>query len=1132
MSFRIRTWLAVAALASANGTSFGVGHAGHLTAPDAIVSNSSADAVEIGDEQKSISISVTEFGAKGDCSGSGPTTNCTDNSSAIQNAIDHCYVSKCAVYLPANPAAKGQTVYYTGQPINPKGVAIEGPSGAGGSANSPAISIPVAVRGAPGKDVFAVGDPTSQNYVRPLHRPSVRRLGIIVDDSVDASANFPHRLPGRTCYDGTISGANLNVLTSDRQCLFQGGDRTQNIVIYGAGSSACPGGSGTNCLITTVASFTSLKEVTLSASAAAAVTNARVYIAVDGLPVTQTVGNCAYAYDSWNPLEPPQPQGPLTGVFDDLVVTVTSGKPMNNYSCGFFFQGKEGPYQTEWSHDFIGAEFPVVMAVSPGDSSNQPSPTISNGIQDYNLFEHVWLHGTYSFITYGGGFENFRDIQLSNTEYGPSFLKAFGLEKTSPSHWYIDIPEIELNYVSRCNPGWTSFRLAGEQNIVERLGSQYCAPANLTLQIDANDTEIRHFLNVSVGTINITGRRNHIKQTYINGQKLTWNDTGYGNSYVTERNVGSLDSKEAMRSQYAGGNPAEVGPPTLAHDRSAFERTGDFINKGGAAFYLNDFDLWIWPNEVGNLTGGSVPQVVLDSASQTGTAILLPAGFTQSTLGESNGTYWTIGSQIPATKLRLLMSVKASTANTPFRFDALDVSGDTGRSLGCGYSVSPASLTTSYAVYACDVDATGFSGQRFGIHFGNGAATAADIQIAWIGIRPWTSDLPTESLQIGSGAIITGNQGNGPLVLHSTGASKPGNLISFDSNGNAVDSGVPASRQSAEGGGSDPFIPGDLLCAHAGDTTIHAVSIGGSPICNGTACTLSGSSIPADYAIPNQLIGVIGTSGVKGLNGGPYTVTSYSPDSLTFNYNAASGTPMGGAFYRWCENQSKDATAMTGFSRTSISVPPNSLVVGTGYQHRAQMLLTTTAAAPSFSVQMKYGAISLYRSSVHADAGQVNIPSQLTVNMLPLATGSSGVIESSLESFTLAGSNSDFGDLDPGIQIANTAVEQTLQMGAAFSATGVASIASGSGGTINGTGTCRLSRFNGGGAGASATINFATSGSWSDATIEVSNTGFGYTSAPSTAILSSGTTKCSGTATLKTVLGGAQGNAVDLIGLQ
>jgi hypothetical protein len=1132
MFFRIRTWLAVAILASANRTSVGLSVAGHLTARDGFFSNSFSGAVEIADEQKASSISVTEFGAKGDCSGNGATANCTDNANAIQQAIDHCYAKKCAVFFPANPAQKGQTVYYTGHPINPKGVAIEGPGGAGGSANSAPGGIPVAVRGAPGKDVFAVGDPTGADYVAPLRRAVVRRLGIIVDDSVDASAKFPHRLPGRTCYDGTISASNLNVLSSSKQCLFQGGDQTQNIVIYGAGKSACPGGTASNCLITTVANFTSPGQVTLSASATGAVTEARVYVAVDGLPVTQTVGNCAYAYDSWKPDEPPTPEGPLTGAFEDLVVTVTSGSPVRNHSCGFFFQGRQGPYQTIWSHDYIGAEFPFVAATAPGDPSDQPSGSISNGIQDYNLFEHVWMGGSYSFITYAGGFNNLRDIQLSQTQYGPTFIKAFGGEKTSPSHWYIDIPEIEWSLTAKCGPGWTNLRLAGAQNVVERLGSQYCAPANLTMQIDASDTDIRRFMNVSVVTVNITGERNRINQTSTIGHKLTWNDTGYGNTYLTELNAGTLDSKQPMRDQFAGGNAVEVGPPTLAHDRPAFERTGDFINKGGAAYYLNDFDLWIWPNEAGNLFGGSTPQVISDSASETGTAILLPAGFTESTLAESNGTFWMIGSQVPATKLRVLMSAKASTANTHFQFDAMYVSGNSLRSLGCKFSASPATLTTTYAVYACDVDATGFSGQRFGVHLGNGAATSANIQIAWIGIRPWTSDLPTESLQIGSGAVITGNQGNGPLVLHSAGTAKAGDMLSFDGNGNAVDSGVPASRRIAENGGSDPANPGDLLCAHAADTTIHAVSISGSPGCNGTTCTLSGNSIPADYAIPNQLIGVTGTSGVKGLNGGPYAITSFTPDSLTFNYNAASGIPSGGAFYRWCENHGKDAITMADFSRTSIAVPPNSLAADTNYQHRAQMLLTTTAPAPLFSVQMKYGTVSLYRTSVHAGAGQIDKPSQLTVNMLPLAIGSSGVIESSLQSLTLSGSNSDFGDLDAGIQIANTAVKQTLQVGVAFSATGVESISKGSGGAVSGAGTCTLSRFNGGGAGASATVNFAKSGSWTDATIQVSNTGYGYTSAPTTAALSSGTAKCSGAATLITKLGGAQGNAVELIGLQ
>jgi hypothetical protein len=297
---------------------------------------------------------------------------------------------------------------------------------------------------------------------------------------------------------------------------------------------------------------------------------------------------------------------------------------------------------------------------------------------------------------------------------------------------------------------------------------------------------------------------------------------------------------------------------------------------------------------------------------------------------------------------------------------------------------------------------------------------------------------------------------------------------------------------------------------------------------------LTGSAIPADYAIPGQLVGVTGTAGVAGLNGGPYEVTSYRPGSVTFNYNAAKGTPSGGTFYRWCENQDGDVTAMTVFSKTSVQIPANSLEKHMNYQHRAQMLLTTAAAAPEFSVQMSYGQASLYRASYDVSADQVNNPSQLTVNMLALAVGDSGVIESSLQSFTLTGSNTT--DADPGIQTSDTSVEQPIQVNAAFSATGVAAVTSASGGTIgglgSGAGTCTLTGFNGDGAGAEVTVTFTQPGSWTGAAFAVRDTGHGYKSAPTTAVLSSGTAKCSGTVALVTQLGGAQGNAVELVGLQ
>lgn len=54
-----------------------------------------------------------------------------------------------------------------------------------------------------------------------------------------------------------------------------------------------------------------------------------------------------------------------------------------------------------------------------------------------------------------------------------------------------------------------------------------------------------------------------------------------------------------------------------------------------------------------------------------------------------------------------------------------------------------------------------------------------------------TAGLFVPSLMIASGTALTGNQGNGVKVQHSTGATVTGDYVSYDANGNAVDSGIP-----------------------------------------------------------------------------------------------------------------------------------------------------------------------------------------------------------------------------------------------------------------------------------------------------------------------------------------------------
>jgi hypothetical protein len=104
-----------------------------------------------------------------------------------------------------------------------------------------------------------------------------------------------------------------------------------------------------------------------------------------------------------------------------------------------------------------------------------------------------------------------------------------------------------------------------------------------------------------------------------------------------------------------------------------------------------------------------------------------------------------------------------------------------------------------------------------------------------------------------------------------------------------------------------------------------------------------------------------------------------------------------------------------------------------------------------------------------------------------------------------------------------------LKMSAGYSPAGVGSITSyTSGATVTGSigQTCLLSSFNDSATNAAATATLTASNTLSGATFVVTNTGYGATAAPTTATVASGTATCSGTATLVTVLGGAQGNAM------
>ena len=713
---------------------------------------------------------ITVFGAKGDCTAGGTVSSCTDNSTAFQAAIDAAYAVGGTVYLPTNPAtpASQQTIYYISQPINWKGVSIYGPPGGQGNKQDFLSGMRVAIRGGAGQDVFHLVPPGGTGYAAPLNSPTVENIGIILDESTDVSARFPTRLPGRRCDDVTTNGT--AIITSATQCLFQPGDAGQKIKV----------GSTT----TTIASYQSATQVTLATTVPTA-TNVNTYISVMDLPVTQTIGNCAFAADDPNDAIT-LGQG-LSPIFSNVVIQ-SSGSALANYGCGFFFQGNATTYFGNWKNVFVGA--PFGLAFVPGNGVVQ-STSVGTGMADFNSFGPIWLRSEYPFLSYGGLVENIHDMQIATGLYGPQILKSYSWEPF-PTSWNIDIPEQE--YVgSSCPSTSTAFRITGTGHVANRLEMSMCGGAGQTIQWDADASQVQA-LDANGGTFNLTGNTNSFNQPKDADSlaSAVFNTIGVGNSVTTGTSSNPYHGVQPDRKMFAYGGSGAFGPPQVSRGSTIFNRAADFINKGASAYYFNDEDLWMWPRE---LIGGGAMPTVSDTASPTGDALVISSGSYLSVVA-ANATNLYIGSQIPAGKMRLYFDLRAASV-TNFGVTVQANVGGTWTNL----CVATFSVTTTYGVYSCDADATGLKGDAFLIYLGSPSSPTANTYLGYIGIRPWTSDLPTASLQIGSGTPMTANHGTGTSVQHSDGTGTSGVCFfatdgSCTSTAGALQNGATATTQS------------------------------------------------------------------------------------------------------------------------------------------------------------------------------------------------------------------------------------------------------------------------------------------------------------------------------------------------
>ena len=682
-------------------------------------------------------INVMAHGAKGDC-----VTDDTVAFNAAQTAAIAAAVGNnlpAVLYLPKPPGG-----CYIINDWAWQGVSLEGqPSGLGTASPK---SYNVTLRSGPGHDIIRVPDPTlttGTDYIRAGW--SIRNVSFYVDNSVapvvtvNGNPVNANRLPGRS-FDDAAMTAGSAVLTTTRGSVTCG-DVGEPVQVYGAGAG------GAN-LVTTIASVspcwggagTGWQIVTLAAAASTTVSNAHAYISVLGLPVNQTIGNCAIAQDlkdgnsaDWVGNLNAQNYGKM----DNVSFTTANGaapSAPNNYPCAIMAQGVPWLYGVDVDGILVtGFYFGIAQIPTPLNSYYQPSSG------DYES----WKHGLFFFnmtpwLSYNGLSQRLEDLQLTGFA-GPQILQDGNQAVDNAAGWIVQNMGIETPYT----PTAWGWRVTGSGHIFTNVSLTSGAAGQIGYW-DASSSQC----NCQTANTNLNGSGND----FVTGQPANTTEAGINNTAYYSYIASPFDSIPP------GYNIAAF--PYKGANNIMGRYTTDFLVDGNYATPYNHDDLFIWPKDV--MFGSSTAWtnvVVPDSASPTGYYLNLTSGkqFGQFNQFVNTGHIgnWSIlvGSQIPDTGASLYTLAKCPNGTTSFTL-TINVYGGTNSS-------QTFTCTTSYQLYRLPVTwAAGDTG--LGVQIGNNGATT--FYAAWFDIQPNVSlnGIPTT----GSGTAIPTGPG-GAALAHS-----------------------------------------------------------------------------------------------------------------------------------------------------------------------------------------------------------------------------------------------------------------------------------------------------------------------------------------------------------------------------
>ena len=820
-----------------------------------------------------VNVMAPPYNAKGDCS--------TDDKTAITAALNAANATSppAVVYFPLPPGG-----CYLTSTLPWYGVSLEGQEPVGTDPVQGGAG--VVIKGQPGEDVFRAPDPTSVTIAAPRVSWSIRDIVFEVDDSVNASASFPHRWPGRWVQDASMAAGSA-VITSTH-AVFSCGDVGQAVQVNGAG----PGGAN---LVTTIASIspciavsnpgTPAITIALAAAASTSVSNAAAYISVAGLSVTATIGNAGLAFDC---KDGNSANYTMTGTISNDVGHLANVKfyglsnAFQNASAGLFMQGCYAPYA--FSADHVSIQGTTFGAMFVGAELNS---YLTQGLQD-NLNWHEGKIGAgYPWISYDGALGTLAGIQLySASGYGPQILNSGNQNADYADYWNINLPELES--LSSSQYGW---RLEGGQHYAVNLwlGGQFNTSIGPTW--DASDSTC---VNCGAfGTVQVNGSRNNLEFTsQVDANNLRVINNGNGNQVLLRGNEGNpLNGEPASR----------IGTAIKQIlDQPAGIQTTDFIRSGNVSTpYPNDNDLVFGPTDFSFGSGtNNLANVVPDSTALFGKYYSWSNAeltnffslYTQNQYGQAF-----IGTQIPVTQAIAYISAKCP-ASTSFTVTIL------AGSTSIGSSTSPCS--TSYTVSATSVNFSSYIGQALGISI---TTAHSDAEVAWIATRPFQNDYNGQQPVLSSTPIsITGG---GAAVPTGPATSTSGDVVTYTgTSGQEQDSGVPLSSLTAKAGASScptgQYETGDATggptCAQVAysqisGTPLSAATTGSGSVVLATSPTLSAPTVSGTLAGASEtLSGTLSVSGATTMQGNA-TLQNGSNSNQTLAIQPGSSTEQVGA---------------------------------------------------------------------------------------------------------------------------------------------------------------------------------------------------------------------------------------------